>query len=226
MKHVISILSCVAATVLIIVILMSISAKDLRQTELERALKTSAKQSLENACLSQNTHVYDNDSLTADFLKNFLGKMKTDGTVKSEDGRVYATDRSDPEQKLEIDIAAADVYKGILSVRVKENYSYPNGKIGTAEAATTQIVERESRRPTKTISYYIPWQVAKACGFDYVNDQDFLFYQKRYADGMDVDEAINEPVPDGYQFRGWKEKRTEDGSVQFIGRYIKGDTNG
>lgn len=210
MKHVVIICISTFVTVLVVIILMSVHSKDLRQTELERALKVSARQSLENACLSQKTQVNDNDALVADFISSFLGKMKTDGRVISTDGEVYSADSSDSGQRVEIEIKAADIYKGILSANVTEHFTYPNGKTGTVSAKTVQIVERESRRPSEYINYYIPWQVAREAGFDYREGEDYLYYQKRFAGGMKVKADIEAPEYKGHSFVRWKET-SEDG---------------
>ena len=219
MKHLIIAVISAVVTVLVIIILMSVHSADLKQTELERSLKSAARQSLENACLSQKTQVSDNDTLVCDFIGIFLGKMKINERVVSENGEIYAEDSSDKGGKLEIDIEAADIYKGILSVRVKEHFTYPNGKIGTIKAETTQIVERESRRPSEYVNYYIPWQIAKAAGFDYSEESDFLFYQQQYAAGYDGQQDINAPRVSGYSFVKWKEKRKEKGVTEYIALY-------
>lgn len=218
MKHLMIALISAVTTILVVIILMSVHSKDLRQTELERALKSAAGQSLENACLTQKPRINDNDALVADFISSFLGKMKTGSSMTSEDGKVYTQEKSDPGQKLEIKILAADIYRGIISAKVSENFTYPNGKKGKVTASTTQIVERESRRPSEYVNYYIPWQVARAAGFDYVEGEDFLYYQKRYAKGMTVDTDIEEPEPRGYKFKGWNSEK-ENGVIKYTAIY-------
>ena len=218
MKHVAIVCISTIVTVLVVIILMSVHSKDLRQTELERALKVSARQSLENACLSQKTQINDNDALAADFIKSFLGKMKTDGRVVSENGEVYSADSSDSGQRVEIEIKAADIYKGILSAKVTEYFTYPNGKTGTVSASTVQIVERESRRPSEYINYYIPWQAAKEAGFDYLEGEDYLYYQKRFAAGMKVTADIEAPEDKGHSFVRWNEQK-ENGVTKRIAVY-------
>ena len=178
MKHVAIVCISTIVTVLVVIILMSVHSKDLRQTELERALKVSARQSLENACLSQKTQINDNDALAADFIKSFLGKMKTDGRVVSENGEVYSADSSDSGQR----------------------------------------VERESRRPSEYINYYIPWQAAKEAGFDYLEGEDYLYYQKRFAAGMKVTADIEAPEYKGHSFVRWNEQK-ENGVTKRIAVY-------
>ncbi|MGN0240840.1 MAG: hypothetical protein ACI4CS_04055 [Candidatus Weimeria sp.] len=218
MKHVSIVSISTMVTVLVIIILMSVHSRDLRQTELERALKESAGQSLENACVKQNTQINDNDALVADFISSFLGKMKTDGSVISENGEVYSADSSDSGQRVEIEIRAADIYKGILSAAVTEYFTYPNGKTGTVNAETVQIVERESRRPSEYINYYIPWQAAREAGFDYLEGEDYLYYQKRFASGMKVTADIDAPEYKGHSFVRWDEQK-ENGVTKRIAVY-------
>lgn len=222
MKHLAFAVTGIVMTVLVVMILMSIHSADLRRTELERSLKNSVKQTLTNACITDKVEINDNDAMVADFISSFLGKMKTNGTVVTEDGVVVASDKKDPGQKLEISIAAADIYKGILSVHVKEHFTYPNGKKGTVEASSTQIVERESSRPSLYARYYIPAEVAGAAGFDYTDGEDFLYYQRRFAEGYDAEVDIDGPEPSGYDFGGWTVKnRLSNGSVEYIGSYTK-----
>lgn len=202
MKQVVFSIVGSAVALVVVLILLSIHSRDIRQVELERNLDSAASQSLKNACVTQNTKIGDNDALVADFISNFLGRMKSDG------------------KDIEIDIVAADIYKGILSANVRENYRHPNGKPGTITASTTSIVERESRRPTIAAKYYLPWEVARDCGFDYREGEDFLYYTKRYSKGADPEFTVNTPVSSKNTFVSWRLiSESRNGNRKYIGVY-------
>lgn len=193
MKHLIFALTAAVIAILIFVILFSLHSRDIRRAELERSLDAAAEQTLKKACVTDTYSIGDNDELISDFITSFLGKLKSDG------------------KDIEVEILAADIYKGILSAHVTEKYTFPNGKKGTIEADTTAIVERESRRPTVCTECYLPWEVARAAGYDYTEGDDFLFYKRRVSEGYEQDDALSLPSVPGYTYDHMEEKDSEDG---------------
>lgn len=187
MKQLVFSLAGAVSVILIIMILLSIHSRDIRKAELERSLDSAARQSLNKACITGTDEIGDNDALIDDFISNFLGKMKSDG------------------KDIEIEVKAADIYKGILSAHVTEKYTFPNGKKGTVEAQTTSIVERESRRPTVCMNYYIPWEIARDSGFDYSEGENFLYYVRRASKGYEKIENVKAPEVEDRTFVRWKQ---------------------
>lgn len=190
--------------ILAVLILLSLHSRDIRRVELERSLDTAAEQSLEKACITGTDEIGDNDAMVADFMSNFLGKMKSDG------------------KDLEVDVMAADIYKGILSVKATEKYTFPNGREGKISAQTTSIVERESRRPTICTNYYIPWEVARDAGFDYTEGEDFLFHSRRESKGYEKSVDVKGPEVSGWHFRGWRTYTDSEGLPGNMAVYQKG----
>lgn len=202
MKQLIFSLTGAVALIIIIMILLSVHSRHIRKVELERSLDTAAEQSLQKACIRGTDDIGDNDALIADFISNFLGKMKSDG------------------KDIEIDIRKADIYKGILSVKAAEKYTFPNGKKGSIEASTTAIVERESRRPTVCTNYYIPWEIARDAGFDYQEGERFLYHCRRASKGYEKRSDVSAPEIKGHRFKRWNElSHNDNGGVSFEAVY-------
>lgn len=201
MKQLVFSLVGAVLVILAVIILLSLHSRDIRRVELERSLDTAAEQSLKRACITGTDEIGDNDAMVADFMSNFLGKMKSDG------------------KDLEVDVMAADIYKGILSVKVTEKYTFPNGKEGKLTAQTTSIVERESRRPTVCTNYYIPWEVARDAGFDYVENRDFLYHTRRASEGYEKAADIKGPDTGNYIFQGWRSYTDADGLTGYMAVY-------
>lgn len=203
MKHLIFALSGAAMTILAIAIILSLHSRDIRRVELERNLDAAASQTLRNACVTHKKEIGDNDALVADFISNFLGRMKSDG------------------KNIEVDIYEADIYKGIISAHVREKYSHPNGRSGEIEAKTTSIVEREARRPTIVENYYIPWDIARDAGFDFSETEGrMLYYTRRHASGTNAGRSIKGPDVRSRRFTGWKViSRGRNGSTDYLAVY-------
>ncbi|MDD6428710.1 MAG: hypothetical protein PUF90_04465 [Lachnospiraceae bacterium] len=202
MKHLVFSLAGAIAVFLIVSILLSLHSRDIRKVELERSLSRAAEQSLEKACISKTDQIQDNDALTADFISNFLGKLKSDG------------------KDMDIEIRTADIYKGIISARATESYTFPNGRKGRIEADTVTIVERESRRPTVFVRYFLPPEVARDAGFDYSEDKDFIYYTLRASKGYENRKDPAAPEPEGHSFIRWKMiSRDRSGNTDYIGVY-------
>lgn len=204
MKHVAFALSGAVSVVVVVLILLSLHSRDIRRVELERNLDAAAAQSLKNACVTYRVPIEDNDALVADFIRNFLGKMKSDG------------------KNIEISIYEADIYKGILSAQAKEQYTHPNGRKGTIEATTTSIVERESRRPGVVMNYYLSPEIAEKAGLDYGSSGNVLYHSRRYTSGQSDRRRIQAPDVTGMKFIRWKTiSEKEDGSRDVIAVYQK-----
>lgn len=201
MKQLVFSLVGAVSAIIIIMILLSLHSRDIRRVELERSLDQAATQSLKKACVTGTDEIGDNDALVADFISNFLGRMKSDG------------------KDIEVEIKAADIYKGILSARATESYTFPNGRKGKIKATTTSIVERESRRPTIHTDYYIPWQVARDAGFDYMEGEDFLYYSRRVSKGHETDADVKAPSVKGQEFVGWNGFSDDKGETSYMAVY-------
>ncbi|MCI7469401.1 MAG: hypothetical protein PUG68_00925 [Lachnospiraceae bacterium] len=202
MKQLAFSLAGAVSVILIIMILLSLHSRDIRRVELERSIKQAGEQSLRKACITDTGEIGDNDALIADFISNFLGKMKSDG------------------KDIDIEIRSADIYKGILSAKVTEQYIFPNGKKGKIEAEATSIVERESRRPTVCVNYYIPWEVARDAGFDYREGEKFLYCTRRMSKGYVKEVNVSVPEVQGHEFRRWDRTTGDaDGNTDYMAVY-------
>jgi hypothetical protein len=171
MKHVIFAITSGCMMVIICLIVMTVHGRDIRQAELEEALTQSAKQALEGAMVNGDLTICDRKALTAAFMQLFLSRIKGE---------------EDPNRKVCVDVVKADVEKGLLSVRAKEWYTHPNGKKGVCEAKATYILEKESHKKTYSITYYIPWDIAKELGLDYVKGEHTVYRRFEVSEGKKI----------------------------------------
>lgn len=201
MKHMA--FSIVGAVIIFVVaaILFSLHARNIRKVELERSLSAAVRQSLNKACVTDTDEIGDNDALIADFISNFLGRMKSDG------------------KDIDIEIRSADIYKGILSAHVTEKYTFPNGRKGKVEASAASVVERESRRPTVSVNYYISWERARDAGFDYEEGKDFLLYTRRASKGYEKAVPVKAPDTGDNKSYTWMPFTDANGEESYMAVY-------
>ena len=205
MKHVMFAMISGGVLLLVLLIAMTVHGRDLRQGELEEALSQSAKQALEGAMINGDMEIHDKDALTAGFMQLLLSRIKG---------------KEDPNLKLQVDILQADVDKGLLSVHAKEWYTHPDGRKGSCEAGGTYIVERESDKKICRITYYIPWDIAKELGLDYVKGQHTVYRQFEVSEGKKIKDPGAVADVKGLKFAGWQ---AVDGVA--IGSVAKTDVN-
>jgi|GEM_PF-663658 hypothetical protein len=202
MKHVLQGAVISFVIVLLIVILMALHSRDIRQNELNDAVSQSAQEAVYQAQMSEKYHIDNDDELKEDFTEILLGKLNVSGKVKqvgvvgnerigktgkiegkrTDVTKVTSVSTGDPNFKLQVTFTQVNYDKGLLSVHVKEWYSHPNGKIGSNEAAATAIAEREVQRKTVYIKYIIPYKYAKDA-YDYSGNNNNDFEYKVF--GMD-----------------------------------------
>ncbi|MBQ1597580.1 MAG: hypothetical protein IIT72_00130 [Lachnospiraceae bacterium] len=189
MKHAIFALVSGGMILMVVLAIMTVHGRDLRQGELEEALSLSAKQALEGAVISGDTKVHDKDALSASFMQLFLNRIKGE---------------EDPGLKVQVDILQADVKKGMLCVHAKEWYTHPDGRKGSCEATATYIVERESRKKSCQVSYYIPWDIARELGLDYVKGENTLYRRFAVSEGKKIKDPGVPPDVGKMHFTGWE----------------------
>ena len=61
--------------------------------------------------------------------------------------------KNDKNFSLTIDIYGVDNEKGLLSLKVTEHFTYPNGKVGSISSDATMILEQEAPKKVYTITY-------------------------------------------------------------------------
>lgn len=144
MKHIVFGLS---AAVLIVVMLMTsvtIEGAAIRNREMKSALHAAMEEAVHSALAKEAYSLDDDELLVADMTALLLEQLN------AEDDRL----------RLSIDIAGADAKKGLLSVHVKEEFSYPNGRTGTVEDEATIILEQEIPKQEYSVVFLLPEEVA------------------------------------------------------------------
>lgn len=140
MKHIVWGIAAVFAAVMVTVIVMTIGGRDIRETRLERALADACDEAVKQLMLEGDYPIISDDEFTADFISRLVTSLDSG---------------NDPNHKLTVSVAGVDREKGLLSVKVDEEFTHPNGRIGTCTAKRTVIFEREQMKKTHTVSYYL-----------------------------------------------------------------------
>lgn len=118
---VIGICSVVLAGILILIV-FTIQGRVLRQTELNNALGSALKNTLERQRGNSGYQAKSNEELTAIFIEEFFVQLESHGEI-------------------EINILDADWEKCLLSVEVVESFLHPSGREGKISARQTVILE-------------------------------------------------------------------------------------
>lgn len=142
MKQIIFGGACGALVVLILLLSVSVYGKSARETEMERALTIAMDEVMRNKMETGAYTVSDADEFVADFCQSLLQEIHVD------DGA-----HKDKNLQVQVDIIDVDVEKGLLSVRVTENFSYPNGRVGTITRDATAVLDAKEKKPFYAISF-------------------------------------------------------------------------
>lgn len=122
MKHTIYGAALAFVAILIIAAVMTVSGKDVRENEMDKALNTAVDQSLEQLKKEGGYEVKDYQELVADFNQALLLHISSDSDIK-------------------VDILTADLEHGALDVKITENYKAVNGSLQKASCRKTVILE-------------------------------------------------------------------------------------
>lgn len=174
-----TILGCIT-----IAIIMTLYGRMERSDELERNLSSIVEETVENMMLHTDYEITDKDQFISDLVQNLSVAMETDSDIK-------------------VSIMKEDTEKGLLSVRVYENFKHPNDKDGTVSCDRTVIFNSltEEENITCDISFYLSKE-------DMLNNRDcYKKYKIRLEDSINVPKN---PQLDGKTFKEW---RNEDGTV-------------
>ena len=179
--------------ILTIVIVMSLAIRENRISELQ-LLSSAVEETVENIMLHTDYEIADKDEFVADLVQNLSVAMDTDS-------------------KLIVDIMGEDIQKGILSVRVTEKFSYPNGKEGSVSYDRTVLfdVPKEDEKLLYKIAFYLSKE-------DMQNEQNcYKSYEICPGDALP---APKNPQTDGKGFKEWK---CSDGTTADFSVPVSGD---
>ncbi len=110
-------------SIISIVIVMTLCGTNMRQNELNRAVDSAIKDTVENQFDDTTYSVNSNDEFVADFMEALLVQINSDCSVV-------------------VNVLDVDYQKGLLSVEVIEKYIHPIGTEGNVSVKRTVIMEQ------------------------------------------------------------------------------------
>lgn len=133
MKHITTGVVTVILIVLFLVAAMTLTTRQQKTTEVNTALQASVKTAVTNIMTNRQYTINDNEEFVADLCQMLMQDINTG-----------AEDNKDDNIKLKVEIAGVDYEKGLLSVRVTEEYSFPMRGKGTTSCGYTVVFDQES----------------------------------------------------------------------------------
>lgn len=161
MKHLQLIIGTVLVMGLTIIIIVTMAGRRGRQVEIDSNLPSVVEETVENMMLDKKYDINNYNEFIADLVSNLSVNLDTDSNII-------------------VKVLNADKEKGLLSVKVIEEYTHPNGNRGTVECERTVILNKvnEANQETYTVKFFLkkddivggrPYKVCKVCGGDNVS---------------------------------------------------------
>jgi hypothetical protein len=135
---------------LILLVGYTVTGKERRTAELERALNLAMEQTLEQLSLPDAYSPADDEELVAMFEQQLLVQLNG-------------------QADYEIHVLDVDAKKGLLSVEVSESFSYINGESGSISARRLILLEQVAEAETdgtRTLTYYLGDEVYRSYELD------------------------------------------------------------
>lgn len=178
--------------VLALIIVITISGKSGRASEMDNNLDAIVEQTIDNMLNTKSYSVENYKEFVADFIQNLSIYMDTDSDI-------------------DVNVLKADEGKGILSVEIVETYKHPNGKTGIVKCEKTVIFNQipEEAATNYTVKYYLSKED--------MNTNSNCFKEYSIAEG-DILIKPSAPTMEGKTFVSWKDAADEE--VQFSSSVI------
>lgn len=170
------ILTCIGAVVMLII--MTVTGRMNRSMELKSNLPSAVEETVEILAVDQKYNIGNTNEYLADFVENLSRILDSDCDLK-------------------VEILNTDKEKGLLSVRVTEEFEHPNGKTGTVECERTVILNKLEQPELKT--YTVRFYANKA---DIGAGESYKTCQVLEGDVITAPAA---PQMEGKTFAGWKD---------------------
>lgn len=179
MKNVVMMLVSGMLGILSLAIVMAICGKMNRSVEVQSNLSSAVEMSVEQMASMEGTGFFDANEAVVECIESMAAAMDTDS-------------------EMTVKVYQADAGKGVLAVRVVEQFLHPNGKAGTTEWQRIAIYNR--REEDETVSYRVRF---------YKSREEMLGEGNCYKAYV-VQEGEHilspaEPVVQGAVFAGWKD---------------------
>lgn len=171
MKNIVMILVSAVLGVLTLMIVMTVDGRSNRSMELESSLSSVVEETVEIMTVDQKYNISDTNTFLADFVENLSGILDSDSGIT-------------------VKILSADKEKGLLAIRVTEEFTHPNGRRGTVECERKVILNKpeETDPEMYTVRFYATAEaIYKSCS---VYEGDTIM-------------APANPVSESGTFAGW-----------------------
>lgn len=145
MKYVLFGLCSLVLIVSILMTTVTIEGSSIRKREVNNALHAALEDAMVSVFTKETSSFKNNDLLIADVTALLIEQLNA----------------KDKNLQLEVDVAAADAQKGLLSLHVTEAFTYPNGKTGKVEDEATIILEQEVPKPYHRLTYRLPKNITE-----------------------------------------------------------------
>ncbi|MBO5372421.1 MAG: hypothetical protein J6A75_06855 [Lachnospiraceae bacterium] len=138
MKQVVFGLVSTLLIAVLLMLLMTLYGRNLRQLETGESLAEAIDSSLSHVMREENYTIENNEVFIADFLQMLLVQLNSTSDVK-------------------VSVLEADMQLGILSVEITQNYKHPNGNEGTVSEVRTVILDKkkEAKKVYKQVKFYM-----------------------------------------------------------------------
>ena len=126
MKNIIITITFVVMTIMTLFIVESLHAKEYRTVELSEAVDNALIATMNNVAGNKCYTIVSNEEFVEDFKQILITSV-------------------DSASELDIEVLNADYEKGILSVKVTENYEYLNGRQGNVTKTATVLLDQKQQ---------------------------------------------------------------------------------
>jgi len=122
----------IGATMIIVMVLlslihMSITTTDVRQNELDKALNSAIRTTMEIAKTKETYPIETEEEFIAEFNKNLLSSISSDSDI-------------------EVQVMGVNLEEGMLDVKVISKYKFPTGAEGKVYSRKTLILDEEQKK--------------------------------------------------------------------------------
>lgn len=151
MKHAMQIIGLSCLIILIILSIVSVQTKAQKEKEASESLSIAVNDAVEEISESKIHTCETDEELVAAFEQLLLSKLSVSGATEGEE-----TTEGDPNFSITTNIVDVDAEEGLLAVKVKETFSYPNNKIGEIEDVALFTFEEETEKAMFTFTFVNP----------------------------------------------------------------------
>lgn len=114
---------------------LTLYGRETRQKELQNNLHNVAEQTVKIATSERGYNIADSNEMMADTIENMVVSMVTNSD-------------------LECDFYGVDAEKGLLSLKLTEDFKHPNGQDGKVEYDRTAICDKKEEDTMCTVKFY------------------------------------------------------------------------